>query len=103
MSQWSRITRSITNFIGVRVSEGAVKKRDASHYAFIDIEVGMNDKRIHDIGAIRHDGATFHSANKRELLRFIEEEDYLCGHNIINHDAKYISRHYYFLTGHITG
>lgn len=90
MSQWSRITRSITNFIGVRVSEGAVKKRDASHYAFIDIEVGMNDKRIHDIGAIRHDGATFHSANKRELLRFIEEEDYLCGHNIINHDAKYL-------------
>ena len=25
--------------------------RDASHYAIVDCEVGMKDKRVHDIGA----------------------------------------------------
>ncbi|MGN0034037.1 MAG: RecQ family ATP-dependent DNA helicase [Candidatus Limimorpha sp.] len=90
MSQWSKITRSITNFIGAKGSDGAAKNRDSNHYAFIDIEVSENDKRIHDIGALRHDGATFHSANKRDLFYFLQDEDYLCGHNIINHDAKYL-------------
>ena len=37
---------------------------DASRYAFVDVEVGTKDHTIHDIGAIRWDGAVYHSANK---------------------------------------
>lgn len=53
--------------------------RDASRYALIDIEVGVKDKKIHDIGAVRWDGAVFHSANKTELMDFIKDVDYVCG------------------------
>ena len=64
--------------------------RDASRCAFIDVEVGLNDHRIHDIGALRCDGAIFHSANRSELLVFLKDVDFVCGHNIIHHDAKYL-------------
>lgn len=64
--------------------------RDASRYAFIDVEVGLNDHRIHDIGALRSDGAIFHSANRSELLVFLKDVDFVCGHNIVHHDAKYL-------------
>ena len=52
----------------------------------------MKDHKIHDIGALRHDGATYHGASKEELLRFLEtsEVDFICGHNIVHHDAKYL-------------
>lgn len=64
--------------------------RDTSRYAIVDIEVGIKDKKIHDIGAWRRDGATFHSADKQALIEFLKDVDYICGHNIIHHDAKYL-------------
>lgn len=64
--------------------------KDASHYALVDVEVGVKDNKIHDIGAIRWDGAVFHSANRNDLLKFIKGADYICGHNIFHHDAKYL-------------
>lgn len=45
--------------------------RDASRYAFVDVEVGMKDNKIHDIGALRWDGQLFHSADSHEALAFI--------------------------------
>lgn len=63
---------------------------DTSFYGFVDVEVGLQDKKIHDIGAIRWDGAVYHSANKKELITFLKNVKYVCGHNIINHDAKYL-------------
>ena len=66
------------------------KSRDTSRYAFIDVEVGLNDHKIHDIGAIKWDRAILHSANKGDLLRFLKDVDFICGHNIIHHDAKYL-------------
>lgn len=59
-------------------------------YAVIDVEVGTNDHKIHDIGAIRNDGTIFHNASKSALLDFIDGVDYICGHNIVHHDAKYL-------------
>ncbi len=59
-------------------------------YAIVDVEVGIMDHKIHDIGALRDDGAVFHKASKDELFDFLRETDYLCGHNIIHHDAKYL-------------
>ncbi len=61
-----------------------------SKFAFIDIEVDPSKKTILDIGAVRYDGAIFHKNSKQELLDFIENTDYICGHNIIHHDIKYL-------------
>lgn len=65
-------------------------ERDSSKYAFVDVEVGLKDRKVHDIGAVRNDGANLHSASKRDLENFLQEVNYLCGHNIINHDIKYL-------------
>ena len=50
--------------------------RHVPRYAIIDIEVGLADHKIHDIGALRDDGATFHKASKKELFDFLEGMDY---------------------------
>ena len=63
---------------------------DASRYAIVDVEVGLKDHRIHDIGAIRYDNAIYHNTSKSGLLDFLQNVDYICGHNIIHHDAKYL-------------
>lgn len=63
---------------------------DPLRYAVVDVEVGLTDHRIHDIGALRYDGAIFHKASKEELTSFLNRVEYLCGHNIIHHDARYL-------------
>ena len=85
MSFWNKI---IDTFSGAETK--SVQSYDATRYALVDVEVGLTDHRIHDIGAVRWDGAVYHSANKRELTTFLKDVDFICGHNIINHDAKYL-------------
>lgn len=60
--------------------------------AFIDIEVGRNGK-ICDIGAIRSDGAEFHSNDISRFEQFVHGCKYLCGHNVVEHDFKYLKPH----------
>lgn len=71
-----------------------IKKKDArsKNIAFVDTEVGLKDHKIHDIGALRDDGATFHQASQTALNQFLQEGkvDYICGHNLIRHDAHYL-------------
>ena len=50
----------------------------------------MGDHRIHDIGALRWDGGVYHGHSKTELLDFLQDVDFVCGHNIIHHDAHYL-------------
>ena len=66
-------------------------------YAIIDVEVSMTDHRVHDIGALRFDGGQLHSKDlnwKNALMDFLGKDSgdiqYLCGHNIVHHDARYI-------------
>jgi len=89
MSFWNRIIESF-NTTDHQSGTRQEAPRDASRYAFIDVEVGVKDKKIHDIGAVRWDGAVFHSADKRALIEFLDGVDYICGHNIIHHDAKFL-------------
>jgi len=63
---------------------------NAPRHAIVDIEIGWEDHNIHDIGALRYDGATFHQTSKKALLDFLNDTDDLCGHNIIHHDARYL-------------
>ena len=51
----------------------------------------MKDLKVHDIGALRWDGAVFHSANKEALMDFLKGVDFVCGHNIIRHDIRFLS------------
>lgn len=90
MSFWNRII-GLVNDESERDSLSTKEVfRDTSKFAIVDVEVGVKDKKIHDIGALRWDGETFHSGDKREAWKFLEGVDYVCGHNIIHHDAKYL-------------
>ena len=60
MSIWNKIIESVGGIVSAYANEEVT--RDASKYALVDCEVGMKDKRVHDIGALRWDGAVFHSA-----------------------------------------
>jgi ATP-dependent DNA helicase RecQ len=59
---------------------------------FIDTEVSVEDGKIKDFGAITVDGESLHTSAKDAFLRFIDDAAYLCGHNIIHHDLKYINK-----------
>lgn len=56
--------------------------------AFIDLEVDGRGK-ILDIGGVKA-GQGFHSARIPEFADFVSDYDCLCGHNIIEHDIKYL-------------
>lgn len=92
MSIWSKLigirkTEDRNNVIG---NQGTPTPCSALRYAIIDIEVGRKGNTIHDIGALKYDGSIFHKASKAELFDFLNDIDYVCGHNIIHHDAKYL-------------
>lgn len=59
---------------------------------FFDTEVGVQDKKIYDIGAIKNDGTNFHSSVIKDFFLFCQNSKYLCGHNIIHHDLKYLKK-----------
>ncbi|MDR0517967.1 MAG: RecQ family ATP-dependent DNA helicase, partial [Fibromonadaceae bacterium] len=58
--------------------------------AFIDSEVSPETGTVLDLGATLDSGATFHKNSLPEFLKFIENADFICGHNILNHDLKYM-------------
>lgn len=62
---------------------------------FIDTEVSENGKAILDYGAALDINNGIHTRNGHQFLDFIEKNAknhklYLCGHNIIRHDMKYL-------------
>lgn len=56
---------------------------------FIDSEI-TKEGVIADLGAVK-ETAQFHSNNKQGFSDFVKESNFVCGHNIIHHDLKYIS------------
>ncbi|MBY0536119.1 MAG: RecQ family ATP-dependent DNA helicase [Chitinophagaceae bacterium] len=61
--------------------------------SFFDLEVNPSSKQILDIGAISSDGLLLHRNDLNELVSFLSKADFICGHNIINHDLIYIAKH----------
>ena len=66
------------------------EERNVPLWAIVDAEVGMGDRKVHDIGALRHDGAVYHGCAKSDLAGFLRDVEFVCGHNIIHHDARYL-------------
>ncbi|MFT6868508.1 MAG: ATP-dependent DNA helicase RecQ [Cyclobacteriaceae bacterium] len=60
--------------------------------AFIDTEIEPKSGKIIDIGSIKDNGSSFHSNSISDFTDFLSETDFVCGHNIFNHDLKYIQK-----------
>ncbi len=61
---------------------------------FFDTEIDPKSKKILDIGAIKSDGNIFHSNSIDDFVYFLNNVDFICGHNIIKHDLKYLQRYF---------
>ncbi|PPL02681.1 RecQ family ATP-dependent DNA helicase [Parapedobacter indicus] len=60
--------------------------------AFIDIEVEPTSGNIQDIGCVKNDGSLFHRNSLAAFAQCIEGAQFVCGHNIINHDLNYVGQ-----------
>ncbi len=60
--------------------------------AFIDTEIDPKSRKILDIGAVKDDGSLFHQPSVGDFARFVHGVEFVCGHNILNHDIKYIGK-----------
>ncbi len=60
------------------------------HISFIDTEVSETDNKAYDFGAVNENDDKLHTGSYHKFHSLIADAEYLCGHNIINHDSKYI-------------
>lgn len=60
--------------------------------AFIDTETAVKSQKVLDIGSIKSTGEIFHSPSMNAFMEFLKGTQFICGHNIIKHDLKYIGR-----------
>ncbi len=60
--------------------------------AFIDTEIERKSRKILDIGGFKDNGYSFHSNSITDFIAFLRGTEFICGHNIFNHDLKYIQK-----------
>ena len=60
---------------------------------FFDTEISVHGHKILDIGAVRDDKTVFHSPSVSEFCSFVAGAEFICGHNVVHHDMKYIEPH----------
>ena len=65
---------------------------NANRIVFIDAEVDFNSKKIMDIGAVKENGAEFHANSLPAFADFLRDSLYVCGHNILKHDLRYLEK-----------
>ncbi len=63
----------------------------AKSIVFFDTEIGVDDKKIHDIGAVCSDKGTLHTSSVSDFCAFAADADFLCGHNVVHHDMRYLA------------
>ena len=67
--------------------------------AYIDAEVEPKHGKVLDIGIVRSDGPEYHGHSAKEFGRILSGADYVCGHNAVNHDMKYLEKEFPFMSG----
>ncbi len=50
---------------------------------YIDLEIDPGNGQILDMGGVKDSGDQFHSTSPKCLKEFLQNVDYLCGHNLI--------------------
>jgi len=60
--------------------------------AFVDTEVEPKSRKILDIGSVKNNGNSFHSNSIADFIKFLNGTEFICGHNILNHDLLYIDK-----------
>ena len=63
--------------------------------AFVDTEIDWKSGKILDIGSVKNNGSSFHKPSVAEFVQFINGTQFICGHNILNHDLQYIGKAVY--------
>ena len=58
---------------------------------FFDTEIEPVSKKILDLGAVEANGRIFHSNSIPAFIDFIKDAPFLGGHNILEHDLKYLN------------
>ena len=58
---------------------------------FLDIEVSTSDNKILDLGAVNDYDAEIHTPSQGDFFNFVKDAEFVGGHNIINHDLKYLA------------
>ncbi|MEZ0130202.1 RecQ family ATP-dependent DNA helicase, partial [Flavobacterium sp. LBUM151] len=71
------------------------KQNNIHLITFIDTEIEPTKGKILDIGAMKEDGNLFHRSSLMDFIQFLKGSEYVCGHNILNHDIKYIGKAIY--------
>lgn len=57
---------------------------------FIDSEINAKGQ-IMDLGAVKSSGEQFHAASQKDFVEFVHGCPFVCGHNILAHDLKYLT------------
>jgi len=60
---------------------------------FFDTEIDPRSKKILDIGSVKSDGTIFHSNSVNDFTNLLIKTEFICGHNIIRHDLKYLQKY----------
>lgn len=60
--------------------------------AFVDTEIDPKSHQILDIGSVKGNDVYFHSNSIADFIKFLEETEFICGHNIVNHDLIYLQK-----------
>lgn len=63
-----------------------------SKIVFIDTEVDIDTGRVCDYGAVDSEDRQLHTGSESAFSDFIKKNDFICGHNILAHDLKYIEK-----------
>lgn len=58
--------------------------------AFFDTEIEPDKRKILDIGCITNNQHIFHKNSIPEFVAFVQNIPFICGHNVIKHDLKFI-------------
>lgn len=59
---------------------------------FFDTEINPESGNILDFGGLKAAGSRIHTPSQNSFSSFVSGCDYICGHNIIAHDLKYLDK-----------
>lgn len=67
-----------------------VRHTEIEDLAFIDVEVSATTNKVQDFGAFVESDKELHTTKQVDFEQFVGNAKFLCGHNIIHHDLKYL-------------